>query len=108
MLHEDSAVMRLIEPSFAPIGRTVRLQTEAAQLTWFRLAVGDGPNEKMFAIILGYAVVGLLVAIYLNILTVGSVRSAGRAVRTAVRQQLLVVKVSRSSIAGLDFGGYSA
>jgi hypothetical protein len=35
----------------------------------------------------------ILLAMYLNILTVGNVKSAGRAVRSAVRQQLLVLKV---------------
>ncbi len=58
------------------------------------MALGDGTGERFFAIALGYAVIGLLVAFYLNIFTVGSVKSAGRAVRSAVRQQLLVVKVS--------------
>ncbi|KAH9924822.1 hypothetical protein B0H21DRAFT_764612 [Amylocystis lapponica] len=94
VLRDDSVIMRLIEPSFAPIGQTVRLRFEDLRLTWLRLAIGDGPNEKVFAVLLGYAVVGILIAIYLNILTVGSVRNAGRAVRSAVRQQLLVVKVA--------------
>ena len=56
------------------------------------MALGDGTGERVFAIALGYAVIGLLLAFYLNIFTVGSARSAGRAVRSAVRQQLLVVK----------------
>lgn len=64
--------------------------------TWIRLALGDGTPEKVFAVVLGYAVVGLLLALYLNILTVGNVKSAGRAVRSAVRQQLLVFKVCAS------------
>jgi E3 ubiquitin-protein ligase MARCH6 len=51
------------------------------------MALGDGTGERVFAIALGYAVIGLLVAFYLNVFTVGSVKSAGRAVRGAVRQQ---------------------
>jgi len=57
------------------------------------MALGDGTGERIFAIALGYAVIGLLIAFYLNVFTVGTVKSAGRAVRSAVRQQLLVVKV---------------
>lgn len=57
------------------------------------MALGDGTGERVFAIALGYAVIGVLIALYLNVFTVGSVKSAGRAVRSAVRQQLLVVKV---------------
>jgi hypothetical protein len=56
------------------------------------MALGDGTAERVFAIALGYAVIGLLIAFYLNVFTIGSVKSAGRAVRSAVRQQLLVVK----------------
>lgn len=47
----------------------------------------------MFAVALGYVVVMILVSIYLNLLTVGNMKTAGRAVRTAVREQLLVLKV---------------
>jgi E3 ubiquitin-protein ligase MARCH6 len=60
------------------------------------MALGDGTGERIFAIALGYAVIGLLIAFYLNVFTVGTVKSAGRAVRSAVRQQLLVVKVRPS------------
>ncbi|KAH9935970.1 uncharacterized protein BXZ73DRAFT_76777 [Epithele typhae] len=84
LLEEDTTVMRYAEPYFHPESKEA----------WISLATGDTPNDKMFAVLLGYAVVGLLLAIYLNILTVGSMRSAGRAVRHAVRQQLLVVKVA--------------
>ena len=94
VLEEDTTFMRLAEPYFAPIGKNVRELTAEGKTTWIRLATGDTPNDRAFAVLLGYAVVGLLLAIYLNILTVGSMRSAGRAVRNAVRQQLLVVKVA--------------
>lgn len=82
------------EQIFAPLGKQVREFTETSRTTWVRLALGNGPNEKIFAVMLGYVVIGVAVALYLNVLTVGSMQSAGRAVRNAVRQQLLVVKVS--------------
>jgi E3 ubiquitin-protein ligase MARCH6 len=82
------------EPYFALLGREVRVSVLRAQVTWKRMALGQGPAERAFAVMLGYAVVGVLLSLYLNILTVGNVRSAGRAVRSAVRQQLLVFKVA--------------
>lgn len=75
------------------LGKEVRTSSVKLRETWERLAVGDGPNEKAFAIVLGYFVLCLLLAVYLNLLTVGNAKNAGRAVRTAVRQQFLVVKV---------------
>jgi E3 ubiquitin-protein ligase MARCH6 len=89
----DSPFIRSAEPHFAAIGKEVRLTAVRLKTTWIRLALGDGTTEKIFAVILGYAVVALLLAMYLNILTVGNVKSAGRAVRSVVRQQLLVLKV---------------
>ncbi|KAI0682125.1 hypothetical protein C8T65DRAFT_625163 [Cerioporus squamosus] len=94
VLEEDTTVMRVVEPYFEPIGKTVREWSKDGKTSWVRFATGDTPNDRAFAVVLGYAVVGLLLAIYLNILTIGSMRSAGRAVRNAVRQQLLVVKVA--------------
>jgi E3 ubiquitin-protein ligase MARCH6 len=84
----------LAEPYFASLGMKVRVGAGKLETTWKRLALGHGPAERTFAVFLGYAVVGFLLAVYLNILTVGNVKSAGRAVRSAVRQQLLIVKVS--------------
>lgn len=93
--------MRVAEPYFAPIGEMVRLTWDDLKASWVKLALGGGTTEKIFAILLGYMVNAFLLAIYLNILTVGSMKNAGRAVRSAVRQQLLVVKVcSRSSVTG--------
>ena len=89
----DSPLIRLAEPYFAALGKEVRLTSVRLLTAWIRLALGDGTTEKIFAVALGYAVVALLLALYLNILTVGNVRNAGRAVRSAVRQQLLVLKV---------------
>ena len=94
---QDSVFLRLAEPYFAPIGHTVRTHTADCKETWIRLAVGSGTSSRLFAIFLGYAVNAVILALYLNVLTVGSVKSAGRAVRNAVRQQLLVVKVSYAS-----------
>ncbi|THH29527.1 hypothetical protein EUX98_g4673 [Antrodiella citrinella] len=91
---QDSVFFRYAEPYFAPIGHTVRVQSADAKKTWITLAVGSGTSSRLFAICLGYAVDALLLALYLNVLTVGSVKSAGIAVRNAVRQQLLVVKVA--------------
>ena len=85
--------MRAAEPYFAPIGEMVRTTWDDLKASWVQLALGSGTTEKIFAICLGYMVDAFLLAIYLNILTVGSMKSAGRAVRSAVRQQLLVVKV---------------
>lgn len=85
--------MRMAEPYFAPLGQSVRQWSEQGKETWVEMAVGDDRQDRVFAVSLGYVVVGLLLAIYLNILTVGTMRSAGRAVRSAIRQQLLVVKV---------------
>ncbi|TCD71774.1 hypothetical protein EIP91_003117 [Steccherinum ochraceum] len=91
---EDSLFFRLAEPYFAPVGHAVRTQSAEAQDMWVQLAVGSGTSSRLFAIMLGYTVDAILLALYLNVLTVGSVKSAGKAVRNAVRQQLLVVKVA--------------
>lgn len=93
-LEEDTTIMHVVEPYFAPLGKNVREWFGEGKTSWARFATGDTPNDRAFAVVLGYTVVGLLLAIYLNILTVGSMRSASRAVRNAVRQQLLVVKVA--------------
>ena len=61
---------------------------------WSRLALGDGSNERGMCVVIGYLVIGIGVAFYLNVLNIGTVKSAGRAVRGAINQQLLVVKVS--------------
>lgn len=93
ILSSEHPVVRLAEPHFAVLGKEVRVSSENAKEFWTRMALGDGNAEKAFAVALGYAVVGIMLALYLNVLTVGTVKSAGRAVRSAVRQQLLVIKV---------------
>ncbi|KAJ7249539.1 hypothetical protein B0H12DRAFT_696107 [Mycena haematopus] len=90
----QSTIVHVAEPYFAALGRDVRLSTEHIRTIWTQLALGHGPKEKVFAIALGYVVVMILVSLYLNLLTVGSMKTAGRAVRTAVREQLLVLKVA--------------
>ncbi|KAI0064059.1 hypothetical protein BV25DRAFT_1990235 [Artomyces pyxidatus] len=90
----DHPVVRFAEPHFAVLGQQVRLSSDSFKQGWMRMALGDGNSERVFAVCLGYAVIGLLLAFYLNVLTVGTVKSAGRAVRSAVRQQLLVIKVA--------------
>ncbi|KAI0077759.1 hypothetical protein K474DRAFT_1620717 [Panus rudis PR-1116 ss-1] len=94
LAENDSAWLRLAEPYFAPIGRSVREKYHTLAEAWVQLAIGDNTSSKLFAICLGYALNALVMAIYLNVLTFGSVKSAGRAVRSAVRQQLLVIKVA--------------
>ncbi|KDQ26811.1 hypothetical protein PLEOSDRAFT_1066099 [Pleurotus ostreatus PC15] len=83
-----------VEPYFAAVGREVRVNFIQVKASWERLALGSGPAERAFAVALGYSIVAFILAIYLHILTVGSVKSAHRAVRSTVRQQLLVLKVA--------------
>ncbi|KAG8215068.1 hypothetical protein J3R82DRAFT_8489 [Butyriboletus roseoflavus] len=90
----NSTVARLLEPHFAYVGREVRLFTNHFQQSWIRLTLGHGSNERAFAIVLGYGIVSIILALYLNVFTVGNAKTAGKAVRNAVRQQLLVVKVA--------------
>ncbi|KAF9266796.1 hypothetical protein L218DRAFT_955901 [Marasmius fiardii PR-910] len=87
-------VLNHIEPYFAPIGKEVRIGSSEALDGWKQFATGDGPYERVFAVVLGYVVVVIMLGIYLNFLTVSNVKTAGRAVRNAVRQQLLVLKVA--------------
>ncbi|TDL24001.1 hypothetical protein BD410DRAFT_786709 [Rickenella mellea] len=82
------------EQFFAKIGKHVRVSSEGLKIAWIDLAMGDAPVNRVFAVALGYTVVGMAVGLYLNVLNVGSVQSAGRAVRNAIRQQLIVVKVA--------------
>ncbi|KAJ7777220.1 hypothetical protein B0H16DRAFT_1301759 [Mycena metata] len=90
----QTTVVNAAEPYFAALGKEVRLSTEQLRTGWTQLALGHGPKEKVFAVTLGYVVVMILVSLYLNLLTVGNMKTAGRAVRTAVREQLLVLKVA--------------
>jgi E3 ubiquitin-protein ligase MARCH6 len=92
---QEKIMTDYLEPYFAPLGQEVRENVASFQKTWVDLSLGDGPPEKVFAVLLGYAVMAIFLTLYLNILTVGNVQNAGRAVRNAVRQQLLVVKVSQ-------------
>jgi hypothetical protein len=89
----ESPLGLLVEPYFASFGQEVRSTAEGIGNWWVRVSLGRGPAEKAFAIVHGYLLIGLSLAIYMNILTVGTIKTAEKAVRTAVRQQLLVVKV---------------
>ncbi|THH10343.1 hypothetical protein EW145_g1377 [Phellinidium pouzarii] len=86
----NSPVAHFLEPYFTWLGKRVRLNALVLKSTWIELANGDASVNRFFAVVLGYTFVGLLVAFYLNILNVGSVQSAGRAIRNAIRQQLIV------------------
>jgi len=88
-----SSYLGPMEGYFALLGKEVRIWFVKFKDIWYRMAVNSGPVERVFAIGLGYTIVALVLALYLNILTVGNARTATRAVRNAVRQQLLVLKV---------------
>ncbi|KAH9066911.1 hypothetical protein EDB87DRAFT_1721418 [Lactarius vividus] len=94
ILESNHPAVKATEHYLEALGKQVRISSYQVATSWTRMALGDGTGERIFAIVLGYAVIGLLIAFYLNVFTVGTVRSAGRAVRSAVRQQLLVVKVA--------------
>lgn len=66
---------------------------QQALATYMKFAHGDTTTDRVLFIMVGYSIVGVLVAFYLNILTVGNIQNAGRAVRTVVKQQLMVMKV---------------
>ncbi len=93
VLESNHPAVQAAERYLEVLGKQVRKSSYQVATSWTRMALGDGTGERIFAIALGYAVIGLLIAFYLNVFTVGTVKSAGRAVRSAVRQQLLVVKV---------------
>lgn len=90
----NSSLAQFSEPHFADLGKYVRLTVASFKSTWTQLAVGRGTSEKIFAVMLGYIVVTILVSFYLNVLTLGTVRSAGRAVRGTIHNQILVAKVA--------------
>ena len=89
----NSTLGHLVEPYAATFGQEVRNTVELVANWWMRMSLGRGPVEKAFAIVFGYLLIGISLAFYMNVLTVGTIKTAERALRTAVRQQLLVVKV---------------
>lgn len=91
----SSPIGKFLEPHFAQLGRVVRINAMWAKSSWVDLANGDATSNRLFSIALGYLIASFLLAIYLNILNVGNVQSAGRAMRSAIRQQLIVLKVCR-------------
>ena len=84
---------QFLEPYFVILGRSVRSHVATARTIWIDLATKDGTMNRFFAVVFGYLIVAFLVALYLNVLNVGNVRNAGRAIRNAIRQQLIVLKV---------------
>ena len=64
--------------------------------SWSTLVTSDTPAARASAVALGYGAVAVGLVMWLNVFNVGSVRTAGRAVRDAVRQWVLVVKVRLS------------
>jgi hypothetical protein len=90
--NEDPSVQQAIT-IFADFGRRTRIFAVVAKEWWTRHALGDSVADNAFAIALGYYVFAILLAVYLNVLTLGSMRNAGRAVRQTVHNQLLVLKV---------------
>ncbi|KIY52974.1 hypothetical protein FISHEDRAFT_34386, partial [Fistulina hepatica ATCC 64428] len=91
---ESSHLFSVAEHYFAVLGKAVRENTVSFRQTWVQLSLGTGPSERTFAVFVGYFVASVLVAVYLNILTVGNMLNASRAVRNSIRQQLLVLKVA--------------
>src|SRR5262245_20388322 len=68
-----SPAIALAKPYLASVGKEIRISTATLEATWERLALGQGATERTFAIALGYVVVGLILSVYLNLLTVGNV-----------------------------------
>lgn len=95
-----------VESRFAALGRAVRLFSHAFARRWRLLAIADGTSERAFAITLGYMVLCVVMGVYLGVLNAGAVRGAARALRNAVKQQLIVVKVCEPLSIRL-FQGYS-
>ena len=90
----ENFLLTFLEEAFAVLGQHVRLACTAIIKEWRELTEGDGTIERVLAVLLGYAIAAFLAALYLNTFTVGNVRSAGRAIRSAIRQQMVVLKVA--------------
>uniref|UniRef100_A0A0W0F5D3 RING-type E3 ubiquitin transferase n=2 Tax=Moniliophthora roreri TaxID=221103 RepID=A0A0W0F5D3_MONRR len=80
----------VIEPYFTPLGAYLRSTYTSLRDLYISFALNDGPYERVLSVFLGYVIIGVVLGLYLRV----NVRNAGRAVRSAVRQQLLVVKVA--------------
>ncbi|SJL04278.1 uncharacterized protein ARMOST_07639 [Armillaria ostoyae] len=88
---KDGAI-EWFEPSFTALGKEVRLSVVRFRDRWSDIALGHGSAGRASAIIVGYAVVALIVALYVHLLAIGN-READRSVKSAFRQHLLVAKV---------------
>jgi E3 ubiquitin-protein ligase MARCH6 len=93
----NTYTQEIIIPTFANLGRRTRMFGMHIVVSWTKHALGNSAADQIFAVLLGYAVFAVLLSVYLNILTIGSMRSAGNAVRQTVRNQLLVAKVCQFS-----------
>lgn len=75
---------------------SLKTLSEHGARRWVSLVEGDGTPERLLAVSLGYFLVLLAAASYLNTFTSANARTAGRAARNVVRQQLVVLKVRLS------------
>jgi len=64
---------------------------------WVDRAKGTTTVDHMWAVALGYAVTTLGLALYFNTLGAGNVGTVARTVRNAVKQQIIIVKVSNAT-----------
>lgn len=85
-------LLTYLEPTFAPVGKELRISVREFMDWWMGLALGHGSKERAAAIIVGYAVVAFLLISYVNILSMGN-KEAGKSVKNFFRQHLLVFKV---------------
>ncbi|KAI4521828.1 hypothetical protein K525DRAFT_279161 [Schizophyllum commune Loenen D] len=90
----DTVIGKQAEEWLANLGVHVKAFGHEVKNTWIMLAIGDQPAQRAFAVVLGYSVILLGAGIYLNLLSVGNVQTATRAVRNTIRQQLVVLKVA--------------
>ncbi|KAL1742132.1 hypothetical protein HDZ31DRAFT_84364 [Schizophyllum fasciatum] len=90
----NTLVGKQVEGWFAPFGGYVKAIVKEIKTTWTVFALEDQPPQRGFAVILGYSMILLGAGIYLNLLSVGNVQTATRAIRNTVRQQLVVLKVA--------------
>ena len=63
----------MIAADLEALGKQVKIRSCHVATGWTRMALtpGDGMGERIFAIALGYAVIGILITFFLNIFTVG-------------------------------------
>ncbi|KIY65813.1 hypothetical protein CYLTODRAFT_492008 [Cylindrobasidium torrendii FP15055 ss-10] len=87
------ALLAKIEPTFAPLGKEVRLSAARGQEGWKAVALGTGAVERAVAVVFGYLVISLAMVAYVNLLSVGN-QQAGKTMKSFLKQHLLVFKVA--------------